>query len=658
VTDAPWHIVLIDDNADDRAEVRHLLLRGSDRIYKFSETEYGAPGVALCRGERPPHCVVLDFNLPDMDALELLAALRGDHPMTPCPVVVLTGSSDADFARSVLRAGAQDYIGKGWMTPESMTRAVENAVERFDLQRELYAREARLRAEVGERRRTEAQLRRRERELQALADNTPDMLSRYDSGLRHVFVNATMARSTGRPPAAHIGKTLRELEMPARLVDAWEAALREVFAHRRQRELEFEVGRGDARRHFHARLIPEPGADGEVEFVLAVTTDRTVHEAAEAVLREAAQRKDEFLATLAHELRNPLAPIRTGLQLLRRVRDEQTAERVRDTIDRQLSHMVRLVDDLLDVSRISRGKFVLRRERASLQAIVELAVETSRPLVEDAHHHLRVVLPPEPVWVDADVTRIAQVVSNLLTNAAKYTPDGGSIELRVAREADQAIVRISDTGLGIPPAMLSEVFEMFAQVNRTLGRAQGGLGIGLALVKRLVEMHEGSIVAESPGNGLGSTFIVRLPAAEPEAPPGPASTPALEAPADSTLRVLVVDDNLDAAETLAMLVELAGHTTRVAHSGQEALDLAAEFTPRLIFLDIGLPILDGYAVARRLRADPRHAGLTLVALTGWGSEDDRRRTHEAGFDHHLTKPAEVSDIERILAEVVARGPAA
>ncbi len=638
-------ILLIDDNADDRADVRRMLLRGSDRVYQFSEAERGELGIAMCRADPTPDCVILDFNMPDMDALELLDALRGDQPVTSCPVVVLTGTADPEFARRVLRAGAQDYIGKGWMTHESMTRAVENAIERFSMQRDLHTREALLRAEVAERRRTE-------RELQMLADNTPDMLSRYDRQLRHVFVNAAMARGTQRPREAHYGKTLRELDLPGHLVDLWEHAIGLAFTRKLPQELDFEVVRDGAVRRLHTRMIPEPGPAGEIEFVLAITADRTAQRAAEIVLQETAQRKDEFLATLAHELRNPLAPIRTGLHVLGRVSNEADARRIRDTMDRQLSHLVRLVDDLLDISRISSDKVTLQRGRSSLQSICQLAVETSIPLIEAAHHELRLELPAEPLWIDADVTRIAQVVSNLLTNAAKYTPDGGTITLRAAREGEQAVVSVVDTGLGIPAAMLTEVFEMFTQVNRTLGRAQGGIGIGLALVKRLVEMHDGTITVASPGENLGSTFVVRLPAVsapEPVEPPAP-----VLAARTTSLRVLVVDDNIDAAETLAMFVEMSGHDVRVAHSGDAALTMAAEFRPQLMFLDIGLPGRDGYEVARCLRAEPEHAALTLVALTGWGSELDRRRTTAAGFNHHLTKPAEVDDIERIVAEVVAR----
>jgi chemotaxis methyl-accepting protein methylase/signal transduction histidine kinase/chemotaxis response regulator CheB len=402
------------------------------------------------------------------------------------------------------------------------------------------------------------------------------------------------------------------------------------------------------------RVLPYRTLEGVREGIVVTFTDVTDRRRTEEALKVAHRRKDEFLATLAHELRNPLAPLQNGLQLLAYDADGQPAVKVLEVMERQLSHMVRLIDDLMDISRISSGKVSLREDRVSLQAVIEQAVEASRPLIDASRHTLTVDLPGEPIWVHADLTRLAQVVSNLLNNASKYTPDGGRIDLSVAREGDSAVVRVADTGLGIPKEMLSEVFEMFTQVNRTLDRAQGGLGIGLALVKKVVEMHRGTITAESAGAGHGSTFTVRVPAIAAEtAPLAPPRTGAMAKPAAvNALRVLVVDDNRDAAQTLAMLLELSGSTVRTVFSGAEAVDAARELVPAVVFLDIGLPGMDGYEVARRLRQDPALATTTIVALTGWGSDADKRKTKEAGFDHHFTKPVKADQIRRLLATLV------
>ena len=333
------------------------------------------------------------------------------------------------------------------------------------------------------------------------------------------------------------------------------------------------------------------------------------------------------------------------------------ATRAQEMMERQLTHMVRLIDDLLDVSRISRGKVQLQRERVELRTVVEAAVETSRPAIDVRRHALTVAMPDEPVWLFADLTRLAQVFGNLLNNAAKYTPEGGCIEMSAHREGGEVVVAVSDTGLGIPRAMLSAVFEMFAQVNRTLDRAQGGLGIGLALVKRLVEMHGGTVTADSPGPGQGSTFTVRLPVAPDLASPAAASVetvPAAHA-RGSGRRILVVDDNVDAAESLTLMLDLAGHTTRAAHTGAEALDVARSFHPDVLLCDVGMPGMNGYEVARRFRGDPELSRAALVAITGWGGEEDKRQATAAGFDVHLTKPVESAQLFALLADPALSG---
>ena len=371
-------------------------------------------------------------------------------------------------------------------------------------------------------------------------------------------------------------------------------------------------------------------------------------------LEEADRRKTEFLATLAHELRNPLAPIRSGLSVMRLKGDNAASvARVREMMERQVSHMVHLIDDLLDIARISGGKLELKKERADLRGVLASAVETSLPLIETGQHELSVDVPEHAVPVEVDVTRIAQVVANLLNNAAKYTPAGGRIGLSLRIDGADALITVSDNGIGIPQDELISVFEMFSQVGHHLERAQGGLGIGLSLVRRLVDMHGGSVAAASGGPHTGSTFTVRLPLAE-----GAQDTPQQAAPdgangAVGGTRILVVDDNVDAAMTLSMILEACGYVTQVAHGGKEALAAAQDFRPQVAFLDIGMPGMDGYDTARAMRRLEGLEDMTLVALTGWGAESDRRKSNEAGFDQHLTKPVQLDVVQDLLARLAA-----
>ena len=382
--------------------------------------------------------------------------------------------------------------------------------------------------------------------------------------------------------------------------------------------------------------------------------DITERKAAEQTLHEASRAKDEFLATLAHELRNPLAPIRTGLEILKKdAGNGPPSQRARAIIERQLVHMIRLIDDLLDISRISSGKIRLEKQRITLRAVVESAVETSRPGIEAGHHRLVLQLPADEVELDGDLTRLAQSVANLLNNAAKYTPSGGSIRLQAGRDGDHAVIEVQDSGVGIPAEMLDRVFQLFAQVGRTIDRSQGGLGIGLSLVRSLVELHGGTVTAQSEGTGLGSTFTLRvpcLPTAGAVASPRPPESTSAPAPlaAREGVRVLLADDNVDAADTMSAVLQMSGHEVKTVYSGFEALRAAVQFSPDVILLDIGMPGMSGYQVAQQLRADARFDQTLLVALTGWGSENDRMLALQAGFDHHLTKPVDHLALEPLL----------
>ncbi len=370
-----------------------------------------------------------------------------------------------------------------------------------------------------------------------------------------------------------------------------------------------------------------------------------------AALRDTDRRKDEFLAMLAHELRNPLSPIRNAVEIFRAKGPPiPELEWARDVIDRQTEQMTRLIDDLLDVSRITTGKIELRKQRVELASVVDNAVESSRPLIDSRGHKLIVVLPPEPIQLDVDPTRLSQVLLNLLNNAAKYMDQGGRIWLTARRDGDMVVIQVKDTGIGIPTEMLPRIFEMFTQVDRSLDRAQGGLGIGLTLVRRLVELHGGTVEARSDGSGNGSEFDVRLPIARAEdAKPPQATHIAENVAAPAKRRLLIVDDNQDSANSLAMLLRLMGNEVHTAYDGLEAVAVATTFRPDVMLLDLGLPKLNGYDVARRIRVE--HEGrVVLIALTGWGQEDDRRRSKEAGFNHHLTKPVDISALRALLAD--------
>jgi len=371
---------------------------------------------------------------------------------------------------------------------------------------------------------------------------------------------------------------------------------------------------------------------------------------AEVLLRQADQRKNEFLATLAHELRNPLAPIRTGLQLLPRVADDPAAlHGMTDMMERQMSHLLRLIDDLLEVSRISTGKLTVRRERLDLRRVVETALESCAPLLASGGHRLEVTLPEQAVHVHGDLTRLAQSLGNLVNNAAKYTPDGGRIRVALGRAGEAAVLTVTDNGIGLPPDTLERVFDMFAQVNGSLERSQGGLGIGLALVRSLVSLHDGTVSAQSSGPGQGSTFTITLPLLR-ELPQTAVPPPVAQA-LTTARRILVVDDNQDAATSMAMLLGIDGHEMRVEHGGQAALTTAASFQPQAVFCDLGMPGMDGYEVATRLRQDRRFAQTLLVALSGWGAEEDKARSRAAGFDAHLTKPASMDAVAALLARL-------
>jgi PAS domain S-box-containing protein len=469
--------------------------------------------------------------------------------------------------------------------------------------------------------------------------------------------NAGAERLFGYTAAEAVGRPITLIIPPERQDEEHEILARIRSGERVEHFETVRVSRQGRRIDISLTVSPVRDGAGRIVGASKVARDITDRKRAEKALREADRRKDEFIALLAHELRNPLAPVRNGLQVLRLAAGDPAAvAETRDMMERQLGHMVRLIDDLLDVSRINRNKMELRRSRVLLADALSSAVETARPLIEEAGHDLSVALPPEPVYLDADLTRLAQVFGNLLTNSAKYTERGGRIWLAAERRGGDVVVSVRDTGIGIPAGSLPHIFDMFSQVGRDIERSTGGLGIGLALVKGLVEMHGGTVTAESPGVGKGSMFTVRLPALEdrPESTPKDAAEEGRPA-AGPKRRILVVDDNRDAAKSMAMLLRLRKNEVRTAHDGVEAVAAAEAFRPQVILMDVGMPRLDGYEATRRIRQQPWGQAMLIIAVTGWGQERDKVQSQEAGCNGHLVKPVNLSELERLLAEVQGGG---
>jgi PAS domain S-box-containing protein len=502
--------------------------------------------------------------------------------------------------------------------------------------------------DVTARREAEEALHRERELLGTIIDRIPVMLTVYEPDTKVLRLNPAFERAVGWSMQDAAGVSLMEQCYPD---PGYRQRVQEFMQSCRDGWLDIRMRTRDGR-DLETSWANVRLSDGTHVGIGIDITDRKRYEDS---LRDADRRKDEFLATLAHELRNPLAPLRNGLQLIKLAGDKAEAvEQARGMMERQLAQMVRLIDDLLDVSRITRGKLQLRRERVELASVVQSAVEGSRPLIEASAHHLTIRLPPEPVLLDADPTRLAQVFGNLLTNAAKYTEKGGRIWLTAERKGGEIVVSVKDTGIGIAAEHLPRLFEMFSQATPALERSQGGLGIGLSLVKGLVEMHGGSVEARSEGPGKGSEFIVRLPVAGgTPRPESRQSAGGKRVAAGPGRRILVADDNRDTADTLAMMLRLAGHEVHAVHDGQQAVEAAAWFRPDVALLDIGMPKLNGFDAARSIREQPWGKDMVLVAITGWGQEEDKRRATEAGFDHHLTKPVDPAALDTSLSRVNA-----
>jgi signal transduction histidine kinase/DNA-binding response OmpR family regulator len=658
----PIRVLLIEDDEDDYILTRDLLseIKGSPVPLEWVK-DYDTALAVMASNRYDVY--LLDYRLGARTGLELLQEASGRG--CKGPIILLTGQGEWQVDVEAMRAGAADYLTKGQIDATLLERSLRYAIER---QRDREAlRQAHEDLERRVRERT-AELRASEAHFRQLADAMPQIVwtARPDGSLD--YFNRRWFEYTGFTEEQTFGD--RALAGASGLCEGWKPILYPddvaVCEHKwawavqtgepYQVEFRFKDRRTGGYRWHLGRAVPVRDESGRVVRWFGTCTDIDDQKRAEEALRDADRRKDEFLAMLAHELRNPLAPIRNGLHILGMPQVElPTAERVRSIMEQQVRNLTRLVDDLLDVARITRGKIQLRKETTDLGAVVAQAVETVRPLLELQKHRLSVSVPAEAVYLEADPTRLEQVLTNLLNNAAKYTEPGGHIRLTVAREGSEVVVRVRDNGVGIPDALLPHIFDMFTQADRTLDRSQGGLGIGLTLVRRLAEMHGGTVLAHSDGPGQGSEFMVRLPAPpprQPEVPAPPAPGPARNVP----LRVLVVEDEVAVAEMLLMLLRLWGHETEGAHDGPGGLAAAETFRPDVILCDIGLPGRNGYQVAQQLRQRRGSAGRpVLVAITGYGQEEDRRRAEAAGFDCHMTKPVDVHALEVLLARCARPG---
>jgi signal transduction histidine kinase/DNA-binding response OmpR family regulator len=633
-------ILVVDDNADMR-EYLCQLLRGW-------EVSAVADGVAALEAARtdPPHLIVTDVMMPGLDGFGLLRELRRDPRTAAVPVLMLSARAGEDARVSGLSAGADDYIIKPFAA------------------RELIARVGSLLNLSRARREAELQ----KQHLRALFMQAPIPIVIL-SGPDHVIelANPMTCRLWGRSETEVLGKPLLGA-LPELAGQPFKPLLDQVYRTGipySGKETPARLDRhGDgAYEDVYLNFVYAPlrGVDGAIEGVLVIAfevTDEVTARNEMNRLRSAAETanrtKDDFLAMLGHELRNPLAPILTALQLMN-LRGETSAVKERTVIDRQVRHLVRLVDDLLDVSRIARGKIDLRQQSVEIADIVASAVETISPLLEGRHHHLEVDVP-RGLIVRGDPMRLTQVVMNVLSNAAKYTEPRGQIRVCARADRDAIEIRVRDTGIGISSEMLPRIFDLFTQERQALDRAHGGLGLGLTIVKSLVELHGGSVQALSDGVGHGSELVVRLPAASEASPGQTAGRPAPHAAAPrprSGRRILVVDDNVDAAHLMAEALEIAGHDTRVAFDGPAAIDAAAEFQPDAALLDLGLPLMDGYELAEQLAAAAAAAPPILVAVTGYGQPSDQERTRAAGFRAHVVKPVDLPALMKLLEELLA-----
>lgn len=615
-------ILVVEDDASLCRSLRRLL---SDE-YLVDTASNGREALAAVL-QAPPLLVMADIMMPELGGIGLLKALRGVRRTQMIPVLLVSGVALDEQRIEGFEEGADGYLAKPY-TERELRACIRSMLQSAHRRNEAARRDALEQAEQ-----------------QALADRATllesitDAFYALDREFRFTYLNQRALDHFGAAREALLGKVPWDVFPITRgtiFQQEYERAVRERCS------VAFEAVSLLSSRWVEVRAYPTP------QGLAVYFRDITDRKQAEEQLREADRRKSEFLAVLAHELRNPLAPLRNGLYSLKLRSDtDPTVSQTVSMMDRQMTHLVRLVDDLLDVSRITSGKLELRRQKVLLTEVLGSAMEASRAFIEAHQHELVLDLRVQDLWVDGDPDRLAQVFSNLLFNGAKYTEPGGRITLTLERENSETVVTVQDNGIGIPPSAFEEVFDMFSQVRSHEALAMDGLGIGLSLVRTLVQRHGGSVLVFSEGLGKGSRFTVRLPIVEaPVAKLDEAPLPTAHPPGQ---RVLVVDDNSDAATSLALLLEMENCEVRTAADGEEALVQVEAFQPELIFMDLAMPRLDGVAATRRIRAMPQCQRVRIVALTGWGQTTDRQRTQAAGMDHHLIKPVSLDDLRSVLA---------
>lgn len=657
--------------------IKILIVDDEPRNLTALETVLDDPGYKLVRAESANEALlalvaedfallVLDVQMPDMNGFELALMIKQRKRSASIPIIFLTAySSEDQHLQEGYSTGAVDFLHKP-ISPAILRSKVAVFAELHRKTRESAQANRELLAEVAERRRAQEELRELNEQLErrvssrtaqltesearfrALAEEMPHLVWEMDVKGATTYQNSRAAAYSD--PAAHWIRSVHPEDSPLTAA-AWSAALtagRECDLYCRQRR----ISDGEYR-WFHVKAAPARNAGGEIIRWVGTSTDIHEQRKAEEALRLADKRKDEFLAMLGHELRNPLAAIRHAVRINADAGDDEASRQwANEVIDRQSTQLTRMVDDLLDVERINRGRIELRFAPVRLEAVIAAAVTAVMPLIELRKHSLSVNAPDGILSVRGDGDRLEQVFVNLLTNAAKYTPEGGHIALNVRIEKESALVSVSDNGVGIAPELLPYVFDLFTQATTSLDRAQGGLGIGLTVVKSLIDMHGGSVTAESGEGGAGSTFTVTLPLlAEVHSPKVAAPSKAESTTLPRKVKVLIVDDHVDAAQTLARLLSRRNCEVRMAHDGPGGVEAAREFRPEVLLLDLGLPGFDGYEVARVLRADPACADSLFIAISGYAQDSDRQRSTEAGFEYHCAKPV---DFTALLGAIRSR----
>lgn len=681
----PINILIVDDEPKNLVVLETIL---DDPGYRLVRAE-SADQALLALVAKEFALLILDVRMPVMTGFELAHLIRQRKKTEQVPIIFLTAYYNED--QHVLEGygtGAVDYLQKPvnpvilrskvtiFADLHRKSRALEVAnrallaevTERRDAQAKLRELNDTLEKRVAER--TEALLERTKQEVaqreqlqaseefnRSLMEGTADGVQILDLEGRLLHVNAPAMRQLEIDDFARLrGETGWSLWPP----ESQEVLRNAVMRARSGETASFTTLRptvNGGRKWWSVSVSPvRDSAKGQIVRILAVSRDVTEAREVEQALRRSDEQKDNFIATLAHELRNPLSPIRNAVAVMRRMNaGDQKLAWCRDVIDRQVALMTRLLEDLLDVSRITRSKLALRREVLELTSAIEQAVEIARPWIEEARHSFETVLPQEPMWVHGDPTRLAQVISNLLINSAKYTAPQGRIRLSAHRERDDIVVKVKDNGIGIAAEDIPRIFEMFSQVAAGKDHRHGGLGIGLSLARGLVEMHSGQLTAYSGGLAQGSEFVIRLPGCAVKAPErSPVLPPPVNTMTAVGCRILVVDDLRDNADSLAILLRSMGHEVQVSYEGEEAIRIAEQIRPDLAFIDLGMPKIDGYEVCRRIRAYPWGAKVFLIAQTGWGQEFDRRRTQAAGFDQHMVKPLELDVLEPLVRRIAIR----